>query len=345
MAYINEDKSFTITSSLSENNTNGKLMLDMCRKIHKKINPMILGMGYTRIDERGDRNDVTPPTGGSRQYREYIFNNVYKKSGNNDNIFLICSIGVYCGSSSSNSWDSTPFSSNHTYTTRIYFSLSKTNVSSDVIATPDDLSNTGLNYTYINNILIASDAFRITATNNQASVIIPMRMVTINTITGTTPISLSKFVICNNNPYSTPHVGFVQINDKPYNCISTLNNYLYVDRGGGTLWPGGWDVRYPNPEASLSNLFVPMDEEYGFGLSNFLSNYSFRNTLQKFPLVPVYVTSTNSSSSSNYTYDYNKKITGLYQTSADYANSIGTRYTLNNINYYSLGNHFLLKEE
>ena len=335
MSYINEDKTFSISCNLSEDNTNGKLLLDICKKANNIIDPLIQSMGYTRIDMRGDRSDIQAPSDTSNYgtYLHVMLNNVYQLNTSDDNFYLICTINAFRYLNSSTSWGTKPWSDNNEkYYFRIFLSYSQTNINSDNFIRTNDIYYKPPDYSFISGQAITSPSVSVTggATQGIASVIFPMRLITLVNDSNST---IGQFIVNGtNNTNTIPHIGYLHVNGVRTSMISVLSSYATESNitGNKTIQPG----------SLLSNIMVIEGDTPRRAVSNLISNFSFQNSQQKFPIIPVYV---RPSSDSN-VYDFNKKINNFYQTSSDYANELGTRYTLNNKNYLSLGNHFLIEE-
>ena len=337
MSYSNVDKSTLLRINST---TYGNYIIESCRQIANYINNILItDFGFLRADERGDRADVDLvrdfPNANNFVYH-YI--NMYKKEENAEN-FLFCNIT--CGFSSRSygtpklSYNSFSERSNTDILWSISFGYTRENIAQDFYGTT---LNFDIPFSYVDNVILRTDFIKdhlvtINTNNNQSITV------------GTIPVDLreistdsSKFLVLGSQSNIAPHIGYMTINNVITPVINIMTNY---NRSKST-YGLGYIPNTIDPEADISNILFVRGQDYRRGLNNFFSNFSFKNTKNKMPILPIFLTSTDSDSTT--TYDFDKPIQGLFQTSLDFALSRNTRYILDDVSYVSLGNHFLLEE-
>lgn len=338
MSYSNVDKS---TLLRIEGTTYGDYILKTCRQIANYIDNILrTDFGYIRADERGDRSDIDLTEDfpdAHHFYYHYI--NMYKREENAEN-FLFCNIS--CGFSSTSYGE--PNLANYCFSyrdhTKINWSISlgytRENIAQDFYAVADSKAG-DIPFSYIDNVIVRTpwieDHIVTINTNNN----ITTTVATINIDLREIVSNSSKFLVLGNTTNLSPHIGYMTINNVITPVINVMTKYFrdsksYIGNVANAL----------DPESDISNILFIRGQDYRRGLNNFFSDFSFKNTKNKMPILPVFLTSTDSDST--VTYDFDKPIQGLFQTSKDFALSRNTRYILDNVSYVSLGNHFLLEE-
>ena len=341
MSYSNVDKS---TLLRVESSSYKDYMLKSCRQIANYIDNILrTDFGYIRADERGERLDVDIPAPTDGYYgKTYHYVNMYKREENPEN-FLFCDIICKHGGYNPESFYSLPISdrSQVNITWVIALGYTRENVGQDFIENKID---DNMPFSYIDNTIVKTpfiiDHYVTTNTNDNRS-----------TSVCTIPVNLreiitdsSKFLVLSNSETVAPHIGYMTINNvitPVINIMTVYKNYYLRDLKPNT-WLNGILITALDLESDISNIIFIRGQDYRRGLNNFFSDFSFKNTKNKMPILPVFLTSTDSDSI--VTYDFDKPIQGLFQTSKDFALNRNTRYILDNVSYVSLGNHFLLEE-
>lgn len=341
MSYSNVDKS---TLLRIESSSYKDYMLKSCRQIANYIDNILrTDFGYIRADERGDRLDVdiSAPT-DSYYGKTYHYVNMYKREENPEN-FLFCDIICKHAGKYVNYFYYLPTSNRDQVdiTWVIALGYTRENVGQDFI---EDKIDDNMPFNYIDNTMVKTpfiiDHYITINTNDNHS-----------TSVCTIPINLreiitnsSKFLVLSNSETVAPHIGYMTINNVITPVINVMTAYKIYNlsdfKPGGT-WMNA-SITALDLESDISNILFIRGQDYRRGLNNFFSDFSFKNTKNKMPILPVFLTSTDSDST--VTYDFDKPIQGLFQTSLDFALNRNTRYILDNVSYVSLGNHFLLEE-
>lgn len=141
----------------------------------------------------------------------------------------------------------------------------------------------------------------------------------------------------NNSINAIPRIGNIQtkINNQTgtYKCFVNISN----------AWPeGGADWSRPEDSPKASNILFTDDEKYRYGVPKIIKNKTFYNLETKIPTLPLFLSSTDTTDPTQFS--FYSTIEGFVQTSANFANNLGSRFDINGSSYLNIGEGLLLKE-